>query len=135
LSQALGNILSNAIKYTPAGGEIAVSTGVDPSGVWIRASDTGSGIAPDDLDHIFAPFYRGQKTGSEQSGTGLGLAIAYDLVTAHGGHIDVESTLGAGSHFRLWLPTAEIVADRGHAEGNTAAEPKGGMSNGYPCGC
>jgi len=122
LSQALGNILSNAIKYTPAGGEIAVSTGVDPSGVWIRVSDTGSGIAPEDLAHIFTPFYRGQQTGSKQSGMGLGLAITHDLVTAHGGHIDVESTSGAGSHFRLWLPLAETTPNRGHAEQNNAAK-------------
>jgi two-component system sensor histidine kinase BaeS len=115
LSQALGNILSNAIKYTPAGGKIAVASEVDPSGVWIRVSDSGSGIAPEDLGHIFAPFYRGQKTDGKQSGMGLGLAIAYDLIVAHGGRVDVESTLGAGSHFRLWLPLAESAPNRGQA--------------------
>lgn len=122
LSQALGNILSNAIKYTPAGGEVSVTAGLEPREVWIQVSDTGSGIAPEDLARIFTPFYRGRKTGSRQSGMGLGLAIAHDLVTAHGGHIDVKSTLGTGSQFRLWLPLAEAAPDRGHAEQNNAAE-------------
>jgi signal transduction histidine kinase len=116
LSQALGNVLSNAIKYTPPGGQISVTAGADHSEVWIQVSDTGSGIAPEDLAHIFAPFYRAQRTDAEQQGSGLGLAITHSLVAAHGGRVAVESTLGVGSRFTIWLPLVGVDSNRGRVE-------------------
>ncbi len=104
LAQALGNLLNNAIQYTPAAGTVSVTAGAEAETVWIRVSDTGPGIAPDSLSRIFERFYRGQTGRRFPQGMGLGLAIARDLVTAHGGRIEVESQLSVGSRFTLWLP-------------------------------
>ncbi|MFN2286615.1 MAG: sensor histidine kinase [Anaerolineae bacterium] len=106
IGQALGNIISNAIKYTPPDGEVTVSAGTEETEVWIRVQDTGVGIPPEEQSRIFEPFYRGTTGRRFPQGMGLGLSIARDLLAAHGGHIDVESTPGAGSTFTLWLPTA-----------------------------
>jgi two-component system, OmpR family, sensor histidine kinase BaeS len=104
LAQALGNLLNNAIQYSPVGGAVVVEAGTEPEWAWIRVSDTGPGIAPDSLPHIFEPFYRGQVGRRFPQGMGLGLSIAQDLVVAHGGRIEVESWLARGSHFTIWLP-------------------------------
>lgn len=104
LAQALGNLLSNAINYTSAGGMVTVSAGVTGRNAWLTVSDTGPGIAPEELPNIFEPFYRGQTPGSAPHGLGLGLAIARDLVVAHGGRLEVASTPGAGSRFTIHLP-------------------------------
>jgi len=104
LAQALSNLLSNAVKYTPAGGNLRVEAGVEDPRIWIRVSDTGPGIDPEDQTRIFAPFFRGRSTGRFPQGMGLGLSIARDLVTAHGGTLEVESTPGQGSHFTIQLP-------------------------------
>ncbi len=104
LAQALGNLLNNAIKYTPYGGTVSVSAGVEGGDVWFRVSDTGPGIAPQDRARIFEPFYRGKTLRRFPQGLGLGLTIAHDLVTAHGGRIDLDSTPGLGSHFTIYLP-------------------------------
>jgi two-component system sensor histidine kinase BaeS len=104
LGQALGNLLSNAIKYTASGGTVSVEAGLEKGMVWIRVSDTGPGIAPEDQALIFTPFYRSQLGRRFPQGMGLGLSIARELVLAHGGRLDVESTPGVGSRFTLWLP-------------------------------
>ncbi|NOZ28806.1 MAG: HAMP domain-containing histidine kinase [Chloroflexi bacterium] len=104
LAQALGNLLSNAIKYTPPGGTIAVHSGVEDGSIWIRVSDTGPGIPPEELEHIFTPFYRSHTHARFPQGMGLGLSIARDLITAHGGRLEVDSAPGQGSRFTLWLP-------------------------------
>ncbi|HOT92482.1 MAG TPA: HAMP domain-containing sensor histidine kinase [Anaerolineae bacterium] len=104
IGQALGNVVSNAVKYTPSGGEVAISAGTDEGGVWIRVQDTGVGIPPEEQARIFEPFYRGPSSRRFPQGMGLGLSIARDLVVAHGGRIEVESTPGVGSAFTLWLP-------------------------------
>jgi len=104
LAQALGNVISNAIKYTPAGGAITIELESDPEAVSLRVSDTGSGISPEDQIHLFEPFYRGHTARRFPQGMGLGLTIARDLVVAHGGRLEVTSTLGAGSRFTIWLP-------------------------------
>lgn len=104
LAQALGNLLSNAIKYTAPGGMVFVNAGVEEDAVWIRVSDTGPGIAPEEHDLVFTPFYRGRQGGRFPKGMGLGLTIARDLIVAHGGRLVLESTPGRGSHFTLWLP-------------------------------
>ena len=104
LAQILGNLLSNAVKYTPPEGTVSIAAGVEDEAVWIRVSDTGPGIAPEEQARIFTPFYRGQQARRFPQGMGLGLSIAHDLAIAHDGRLEVESTPGLGSHFTLWLP-------------------------------
>jgi two-component system sensor histidine kinase BaeS len=104
LAQALGNVVSNAIKYTPPGGEVGLSAGVDGAEIWIRVRDSGPGMEPEEQERIFTPFYRGPAGRRFPQGMGLGLSIARDLVTAHGGRIEVQSTPGVGSTFTIWLP-------------------------------
>ncbi len=102
LELALSNLLDNALKFTPAGGQITV--GVQKSGdravLWV--SDSGSGIDPADLPHIFERFYRGRH--NDVPGSGLGLAIVASIVQAHGGTVHAESTPGRGSRFTIELP-------------------------------
>ncbi|MCL5994456.1 MAG: HAMP domain-containing histidine kinase [Chloroflexi bacterium] len=108
MGQALGNLLHNAIQYTPPGGKIIVSAGVqeDTAGtiVWVRVSDSGPGMTPEEQQHVFEPFFRGNSLSCSPQGMGLGLTIARDLVTAHGGHLTLESAPGAGSSFTIRLP-------------------------------
>lgn len=110
MAQALGNLLSNAIKYTPPGGSVTVGAGVEGAMTWIRVSDTGPGIAPEELANIFTPFYRGRINRRFPQGMGLGLSIARDLVVAHGGQIEVKSEPGQGSRFTIWLPMPNTSA-------------------------
>lgn len=120
LKQLLLNLADNATKHTPDGGQ--VSLGLAQMEGWVRltVADTGSGIPPEDLPHIFERFYRAEKsrwrkpTLSEESpgvGVGLGLSIARWIAETHGGHIEVQSELGKGSAFHVWLPLAEPDAD------------------------
>jgi signal transduction histidine kinase len=104
LGQALGNLLSNAVKYTPAGGAVSTGAGVEDDAIWVRVEDTGPGIAPEDLELIFTPFYRGRSATRFPQGMGLGLTIARDLVSAHGGRLEVENSPGLGSRFTIWIP-------------------------------
>jgi two-component system sensor histidine kinase BaeS len=106
LAQVIGNLLSNAIRYTPTGGKVSIDAGVAAEAVWVQVSDTGPGITPEEQAKIFTPFYRGNQTDRFPQGRGLGLSIANDLAIAHGGRLTVESTPGLGSHFTLWLPLA-----------------------------
>jgi two-component system OmpR family sensor kinase len=103
LKQLLLNLIDNALKYTPPGGHITLSLYRDQDWVRISVQDTGIGIPPDVLPHIFDRFYRAQREG--RKGVGLGLSIARWIAEAHGGHLDVESEVGQGSTFTLWLPT------------------------------
>jgi two-component system, OmpR family, sensor kinase len=110
LKQVLVNLVGNAVRYTPTGGtvELAVSKTEDQGVVSI--ADNGPGIAPEDLSHIFERFYRGEKSRTrtrDGQGFGLGLSIAYWIVRNHGGRIDVESKLGEGTKFSVWLPLAD----------------------------
>ena len=105
LQQVIYNVIDNAIKYTPRGGE--VHTGVSKSGKMavLRIADTGEGIPPEDLPHIFDRFYRVDKARSrETGGTGLGLSIVKQIVLLHGGTIVPESTVGQGTTFTIQLP-------------------------------
>ena len=104
LAQAAGNLVSNALKYTPAGGTITVTAGSKDSDVWFCVKDTGPGIPAEERDKIFQPFYRGSHGRRFPQGMGLGLSIAHDLVAAHGGRIELDSTPGLGSQFTIWLP-------------------------------
>lgn len=105
LKQLILILLDNAFKYTPAGGEVRLQAALEDGGARISVSDTGSGIDPGDLPHIFERFYRG-KNASCRTGTGLGLAIARWVAEQHGGAIEVVSTPGRGSRFTVLLPTA-----------------------------
>lgn len=103
IRQVMVNILHNAIKYTPAGGKIEVSTRLAGQTVITQVSDTGIGISPDDLPHIFERFFKADKSRSS-GGSGLGLAIAKHTVQIHGGSVWVKSELGKGSTFGFNLP-------------------------------
>ncbi|MEA4906707.1 MAG: HAMP domain-containing protein [Chloroflexi bacterium] len=109
LKQVLLNLASNAVQYTPSGGQVTLSLRRVGSQAQIIVSDTGPGIAPEDLPHIFERFYRGEKSRrrSQGSGFGLGLSIAHWIVRAHGGTIEVTSQLGKGTTFCVWLPVLE----------------------------
>ena len=106
LKQVLINLISNAIHYTPAGGEVYLSLSKTGDVARIVVRDTGPGIPTGDLPHIFDRFYRGEKsrTRSKTSGFGLGLSIAYFIVEAHGGRIEVDSHEGQGTTFAVFLP-------------------------------
>jgi len=105
LEQVLNNLLENAIKFTPPGGNITVSASVEGGLMVIRVADTGMGIPHTDLPHVFEQFYRVEKARSrEAGGTGLGLSIVKHIVTLHGGSVKAESTLGKGAVIILSLP-------------------------------
>src|SRR5207237_7469305 len=105
----LSNLLDNALTYTPHGGRITVSGTAGQDEVTLAIADTGVGIAPEHLPHIFDKFYRIPGHTSEP-GTGLGLAIVREVVTAHGGRVSCESRPGEGSVFRIVLPRARAEA-------------------------
>ncbi len=105
LEQALVNLIDNAIKYSPEGRRVVISTSSDPKELTIKIADRGTGIPRKHLPRLFERFYRVDKARSRKlGGTGLGLAIVKHIVQAHGGHISVDSTLGQGSTFVIHLP-------------------------------
>jgi two-component system sensor histidine kinase BaeS len=105
LRQAIGNLVSNAFRYTPAGGQVTLRGFEDRDEVVIEVTDTGVGIDADALSHVFDRFWRAEKSRSRQTGgSGLGLAIVRSLVEAHGGTVSVASTKGVGTTFTLRLP-------------------------------
>ena len=107
VDQLLVNLIENAIKYTPSGGAVTVLTWRRDAEVGVTVSDTGPGIPPEDLDHVFDRFFRVDEARRRTSGgSGLGLAICREIVEAHGGRIWVESEAGRGSAFSLALPAA-----------------------------
>ncbi len=109
LKQVLINLISNAVQYTPPGGEVYLSLSKAGEMARIIVRDTGPGIGASDLPHIFDRFYRGEKsrTRSKSTGFGLGLSIAYFIVEAHGGRIEVASQEGRGTTFAVYLPMTE----------------------------
>jgi two-component system phosphate regulon sensor histidine kinase PhoR len=115
LLSVLGNLLANAIRYTPAGGRITVGCGADQERAWATIADTGIGMAPEVRERIFEKFYRARDARDvEAQGLGLGLYLVQELVQAHGGSVEVESELGQGTTFRVVLPRAE--RDNGEGE-------------------
>ena len=111
LIQVLTNLLDNALKFTPREGEVIVAAGEDADAIWVRVSDTGSGIAPDELPYLFQQFYRGADSRPpEKRGMGLGLTLCREIITAHGGQITAESTQGQGTRFTFTLPKLSRAA-------------------------
>ena len=104
LVRALSNLLDNARRHTAPGGSVRLGAVAEADGVGITVSDTGEGIAPDVLPHVFERYYRGDGPRTRGTGTGLGLAIARAVTEAHGGTLSVESAVGEGTTFRLALP-------------------------------
>jgi signal transduction histidine kinase len=105
--QAVGNLLANAIKFTPRGGTVALHIFQDGDRVAFRVADNGSGIPAESLPHLFDRFWQARE--AHRGGAGLGLAIAKGIAEGHGGRIEVESAVGLGSTFTLVLPSAAGV--------------------------
>ena len=110
ITSALGNLIDNAVKYSPDGATVTVSARVNPSGLALSVADTGDGIPSRDLDRVFERFYRVDRARSrETGGTGLGLAIVRHVAHNHGGEVSVRSKEGQGSEFTLVLPLGTDV--------------------------
>lgn len=103
MAQVFDNLILNAFRYTPQGGEITLVAGRNTQGVYFQMRDNGSGISPQDLPHIFDRFYRGDKARQPSGESGLGLAIARSIVEAHRGKLTVASTPGQGTVFTIQL--------------------------------
>jgi two-component system, sporulation sensor kinase E len=102
MQQVLVNLVKNAMQAMTRGGTLMLQTGEGADGVWVSVADTGGGIPQEQINRIFEPFYTTKK-----KGTGLGLMIVQRIVRAHGGRIDLESHVGRGTTFRIWLPLHE----------------------------
>jgi signal transduction histidine kinase len=98
----LVNLIKNALQAMTKGGTLTLQTGENDDGVWISVADTGGGIPQEQINRIFEPFYTTKKKGS-----GLGLMIVQRIVRAHNGRIELESHVGRGTTFRIWLPLHE----------------------------
>jgi signal transduction histidine kinase len=107
LKQALINLVANALQHTPPTGSVVVGLARVGGSAELYVRDSGAGIAPDDLPHVFEPFYRGDKARTRHvGGAGIGLAIVQRVTEAHGGHVHVASVPGEGSTFIMRLPLA-----------------------------
>jgi two-component system, sporulation sensor kinase E len=102
IQQVLVNLIKNALQAMTKGGTLTLQTGEGTEGVWVSVADTGGGIPQEQINRIFEPFYTTKK-----KGTGLGLMIVQRIVRAHGGRIELESQVGRGTTFRIWLPLHE----------------------------
>ncbi|MDD5138788.1 MAG: ATP-binding protein [Verrucomicrobiales bacterium] len=111
LQQVLVNLVKNAVQAMTTGGTLTLQTGENSDGVWVSVADTGGGIPQEQINRIFEPFYTTKKKGS-----GLGLMIVQRIVRAHNGRIELDSNVGRGTTFRIWLPLHErkprLLADK-----------------------
>ncbi len=114
IRQALGNLVSNAIRFTDSGGHVQVGVRRDGDGYRLTVTDNGAGIAPEHLPYLFDRFYRAEHSRSRTTGgSGLGLAITKHLIEAHQGTITATSTPNHGSTFTIWLPTRPQPTEMG----------------------
>jgi signal transduction histidine kinase len=123
IERMITNLLSNALKFTPEGGEVRMSLAVLPEFIELVVEDNGRGIPNEYLPHIFDRFYRvpGQGTApSPEQGLGLGLSFVAWIVKAHNGKIEVESTPGKGTRFLIRLPNAGVGSDTLELAGGVA---------------
>jgi two-component system phosphate regulon sensor histidine kinase PhoR len=121
LRSAFGNLVSNAVRYTPPGGEISLSWKDAGDGAVFAVRDTGIGIAPDHLPRLTERFYRVDRGRSrETGGTGLGLAIVKHVVNRHAAKLEVSSETGRGSCFSVVFPESQVVARPAHADARSA---------------
>ena len=121
LKRAVANLLDNAVRLAPAGSRIRLATGSEGARAWIAVADEGPGISAEDQPHVFDRFWRADKARSRaDGGTGLGLAIVRQIVEGLGGHVRLQSKVGLGSSFVIWLP---VTIPPAPADGN--ARPHG----------
>jgi signal transduction histidine kinase len=124
IGQVVTNLVGNAVKFTGRGGRVSVSLAPEADGALIEVADTGVGIDAAELPRIFERFYRGSRASEARgSGSGLGLAIVKSIVDMHGGRITVDSRVGAGTAFRVWLPPDPRQA-AGSPDTPSGAEPR-----------
>jgi signal transduction histidine kinase len=110
LRKVVDNLIANALKFTPAGGAVTVRLSSTNERVVLRVADTGIGIAPEHQERLFDRFYQADgSTRRKYGGSGLGLALVKEIVEAHGGAVTVESQLGQGSTFEVWLPVDTVA--------------------------
>jgi signal transduction histidine kinase len=110
LKRAVANLLDNAVRLAPEGSRIRLAVGSERGQAWVAVSDEGPGIAPEDQQHVFDRFWRADKARSRaDGGAGLGLAIVRQIVQSHGGEVQLQSRLGVGSTFTIWLPVADLA--------------------------
>jgi signal transduction histidine kinase len=131
LAQAVGNLFSNAIKYTPPGGSVTLSAGASEHDIWIAVADTGPGIAAEERERVFEPFYRSVQQRRFPQGLGLGLTIARELVAAHGGSMTLTSAPGVGSRFTIHLPVVIDDCSSSRHDGRRAHDAGGEEEPGF----
>ncbi|HEY4725071.1 MAG TPA: HAMP domain-containing sensor histidine kinase, partial [Actinomycetota bacterium] len=112
LKRAVANLLENAVRLAPEGSRIRLATGSEGDRAWVAVADEGPGIAPEDQPHVFDRFWRADKARSRaDGGTGLGLAIVRQIAESHGGQVRLQSKVGVGSSFVIWLPVAADTSE------------------------
>ena len=109
LRQVVLNFLSNALKFTPAGGKITLSARADGANLVVEVEDTGPGISQEEQEHLFQPYYRRAEEKGRLGGLGLGLVLSKTFVELHGGRIWVKSEIGKGSTFGFSIPLEKSV--------------------------
>jgi signal transduction histidine kinase len=130
VEQVLNNLISNAVKYSPDGGEIAITAEQCDHEVLFQVSDQGLGIPEAELPYIFEPFRRTPMSREEIPGVGLGLSVARRIVQAHGGRIQADSEVGKGTIFRVYLPVSPNFPEQALSHSRTAQEPNMSLESG-----
>jgi signal transduction histidine kinase len=125
MKEVILNLLTNAIEFTPENGMVRISTHRNPGngrpgGIRIELEDTGIGIAPDQVESIFDPYFTTKHKSTMHNGTGLGLFVSYQNIQDQGGTIEVESRLGHGTRFILTLPDVPLETDSGENQERAA---------------
>ena len=129
LRQIVSNLVTNAVRHTPAGGRVTIHVSSTVDEVVIAVADTGAGIAAEDLPHVFDRFWRAEKSRSRQTGgSGLGLAIVRHLVQAHGGTVTVESEVDTGSTFTVRLPKPDLRGEGAGVRDAQDVQPPGAVA-------